>query len=479
MGLNIKLIVHGVPQGQKVWGASGNETKYIESFYSTDYSVEEQMRVERFVCDGAPYIYYTLVRGKNVVASDGRAGSYFALTLRMDAYYADIQNMYNILSAAYRKTIVGKCVAEQEGRAKYLIADFAQVEKQLKEVENHITEYIGYFSNSSDLQPLSSFKQSATGAAQSLSLLDCEAAKASQIVKSCGRLTVSPFFPSAQMEQMLAQKRQELYAAQQQAQQQIAVAQQQAQQQVAQARSQIRQREEQMQAEMSKYKQDLQGTIDSLKNDKASLQKQLSEQKEQEARNRESEKRRADQLEAILPQITEALAGFRPNSKTGHGSSDARQGHSGGRKGPQPEGQTDHKKKRGSIFGNFFKIGFPVILLLCVLGMGAFQIVAQKKTNESIGALREMAAIQTETHDEEEEVTPLDMKQTTLFGGEKYQIPVKQAEGLDWTVSDTAVAKVESVEKEGIQLKTNKKGRFTLAAKLDGKQLLAIEYNVE
>lgn len=60
MGLKVRLIVHGIPQGQKIWGAKDEqEKKYIEIFYSDNERDLEYMQVERDVAHDEPCIYYT------------------------------------------------------------------------------------------------------------------------------------------------------------------------------------------------------------------------------------------------------------------------------------------------------------------------------------------------------------------------------------------------------------------------------------
>lgn len=72
------------------------------------------MQIDIMECRGKVYSYYTFVKGQNVMGYDNRTGSYFALTIRMDAYYADLQNMYKILSAAYEKCASGVSFKNKE-----------------------------------------------------------------------------------------------------------------------------------------------------------------------------------------------------------------------------------------------------------------------------------------------------------------------------------------------------------------------------
>ena len=46
MAYNIKLFVHGVPNGQDIWGNPGADAKYIEAFYGRKSNVASQMILE-------------------------------------------------------------------------------------------------------------------------------------------------------------------------------------------------------------------------------------------------------------------------------------------------------------------------------------------------------------------------------------------------------------------------------------------------
>ena len=90
MGLNISLFVHGVPMGQKMWGPKGDDLRYLSTFYGPKWESPEVMKVEVMTFGGVTNCYYSFVKGQNVCDSQGRAGSYFALTLRINAFYVDV-----------------------------------------------------------------------------------------------------------------------------------------------------------------------------------------------------------------------------------------------------------------------------------------------------------------------------------------------------------------------------------------------------
>lgn len=206
MALTIKLYVHGVPMGQKIWGPKDDVIKYIESFYGKPFPVAQQMIVEALTIGGQTNCYYTFACGQNVFASDGRAGSYIALTVKINAYYADIQNMYNILHTAFAKICVGQCIKPQGEGYKFCISDFSQVDEQMHKLEQDIISYIGEFSNNDDLASLSSINTAGGNSSTEINLLECDKSTAYTTMKSNGRISVSTLYPTKQLAKVIAEK---------------------------------------------------------------------------------------------------------------------------------------------------------------------------------------------------------------------------------------------------------------------------------
>ena len=205
MSLNINLYVHGVPMGQKVWGPKGDDHIYMSSFYGPKWDVPEVMKVEVMTFGGNTYCYYSFVKGQKVFDYQGRAGSYFALTLRINAFYTDIQNLYGILKAAYDKMCVGLCISESEGSVKYLCSDFHSINANLKEIENHILKYISEFSIGDDILSIDRLVVGENGSIKSVNLHECTRLFAVEQIRQSGKLMVSPYYLSSGAARVLAQ----------------------------------------------------------------------------------------------------------------------------------------------------------------------------------------------------------------------------------------------------------------------------------
>lgn len=112
---DIKLYVHGVPYGQDIWGElRDDDRRYLETFYGRQANAHAQMLLEVMRLGDETNSYYTYFQNSNIKGNNGRPGSYFALTIRINYYYADIKNIYNLLEEAFNKYIVGTILEQTQ-----------------------------------------------------------------------------------------------------------------------------------------------------------------------------------------------------------------------------------------------------------------------------------------------------------------------------------------------------------------------------
>ncbi len=333
MALNINLYVHGVPMGQKTWGVLREDDNFIGNFYSHKWPVKELMQIDIMECRGKVYSYYTFVKGQNVMGYDNRTGSYLALTIRMDAYYADLQNMYKILSAAYEKMCIGSLVQKQGEGIKFIVQDFAVMDAELKRIENHIISYIGEFSNNKDLISFSGFKTNSLLAVQTENLLECDNVKALNTVKATGKISVSPYYPSKEVKELISKNEDEMQKLRQMTSQQINEAHEKASQQIrnieSKAKEDIASARRQACEEMTRLKSQY-STVDKQMNEleqKLKQEKERSKQLQKELRNEleqklEQEKLRTKQLQKENKELTTSLKQAKDNVSTPHVNDD-------------------------------------------------------------------------------------------------------------------------------------------------------------
>lgn len=304
MALNINLYVHGVPMGHKTWGVLGEDDNFIANFYGPKWPAKELMQVDIRECKGKVYSYYTFVKGQNVMGYDNRTGSYFALTIRMDAYYADLQNMYKILSAAYEKMCVGRLVQKQRKDIKFIVQDFTVLDNELKGMENRIISYIGEFSNNKDLVSFSGFKTNGQQPAQTENLLECDNVKALNTVKATGKISVSPYYPSKEVKELISKNEDEMQKLRQMASQQINEAHEKASQQ-------IRNIESKANEDIASVRRQASEEMTRLKSQYSSVDKQMNELeqklKQEKERSKQLQKELRTELEQKLEQEQEKL----------------------------------------------------------------------------------------------------------------------------------------------------------------------------
>jgi len=221
----IKLYAHGVPNGQDIWGNPGAEAKYLEAFYGRQSKVSSQMFVDVMQFGGDSSSYYTFFRYGNFMDKGGRPGGYFALTLKINYFYTDIQNIYNLLEAAYNKYMVGTVVEQIKGGARFLVAKLDQAENYLKALEKELEHYLMQFSSDADFISMNGFKSNGLGDYATINLLEATPVVVTNHVKANAKISVSPQHPTSREQRIINKMNGEIQAANANAQQQIAAVQ--------------------------------------------------------------------------------------------------------------------------------------------------------------------------------------------------------------------------------------------------------------
>lgn len=380
MAYNIKLFVHGVPNGQDIWGNPGADFKYIEAFYGRKSSVTSQMILEVMQFGGETNAYYTyFYYNDKIQDKQNRTGGYFALTLRINYYYADVQNIYNLLEAAFNKFIIGSVLEYTTGGGcRFLISELNQANRNFTELKKELVHYLMQFSSDTDFVPLGGYKSNGQNECGTINLLEATTNVVANHVKSTGKISVSSLYPTSKEQQIITKMNSEIQAANSNAQQQIAAAQQKAEQDVQAA---LRDKEQGIQAVKNEYK-DTDKTIGQLRTkiDKESknnanliseikdLKLKLQDAQSYKAKYDDSQQELA-KLEGVVEKIRNNLSGMSgiyellnisPAASKSHG------GDQGGRKKPE-----EHSHgfvsfiKRIHPFMDFF----VMLILLCIIAV--------------------------------------------------------------------------------------------------------------
>ena len=234
----INLYVHGVPSGQDTWGLrdnNGPEAQYVRSFYGQGLDGKSQMYVDIRQYDGRTSSYYTYKQDKTK-DSNNRAGGYCAITIRVDNYYyADIQNMFNLLKAAFDKYLVGSILESKSDEYQFVVSKIEQKQDFLRKLEGDIQNYLMNFSSDSDFIPLplsAGVPNAAQGQARIINLVDATPALVKSHIAAQNRIIVSMSCATIKELQINAQVDSRINAIKKQAQQYIEAAQKQAKKEI-------------------------------------------------------------------------------------------------------------------------------------------------------------------------------------------------------------------------------------------------------
>lgn len=127
------IILHGVPDGQKVWSSDPLKQKgYIDAFYQLEPGAPETLfQVEVRVEGNTRVCYYHYLKYRDIQAKDGRGGSYFGFTLSTDALCADLPLLFHHMDEVFHTAILNTVLAATQNGYKHLVSDYAERKNEL------------------------------------------------------------------------------------------------------------------------------------------------------------------------------------------------------------------------------------------------------------------------------------------------------------------------------------------------------------
>lgn len=191
--MTVDLILHGVPNGQDIWGVS-DDTHYISTFY-VQKDEREYLSIEARKVAGKSYCYYNFLKYNGVTASDERAGAYIGITLRFDAYYKDVLNVYHLCEIVYNN-LLDKILVKNGDNVKFKIAKFEDAEQELTEIKKKMFNLLNFSATAKDFTPINDafFKNDAK--TLKAFLLDCTPENVMQALVKYGKVEISRYLPS-------------------------------------------------------------------------------------------------------------------------------------------------------------------------------------------------------------------------------------------------------------------------------------------
>ena len=138
--MDVEILVHGVPDGQKYYGTKDEQTNmglfYDNSQESVKFVVETKKQ------GSTAFVYYSYLRYKGMIEAGGRLGGYFGLTLRLDKYYQEAIHIYNLLEMVFKRYIVGSLLTPSGDGYKYTILDFASKASEIAQMQQMLIQLI-------------------------------------------------------------------------------------------------------------------------------------------------------------------------------------------------------------------------------------------------------------------------------------------------------------------------------------------------
>ena len=201
--MDVELFMSGTPAGESFWGKE-EERKYFSTFYNGSKDKPKMLVQVRKAQSGKTYCYYNYLVYDGVVASDGRAGSFFCVSLRTDCYCREYGNMYSLLDGIFRERIAGHFLKKTQGDTlKYEIANFGSVSTEIEDIFDEIKRRMTWLFSAESFTGLDGFATQSSAIAK-VNLCDCTEEKVAEYVKRYGAVELSPYFPT---EKEMAERR--------------------------------------------------------------------------------------------------------------------------------------------------------------------------------------------------------------------------------------------------------------------------------
>ena len=200
--MDVELIISGTPEGQDYYGPEESR-QYMSTMYTT--SADNKLMVEvRKEENGKVYCYNNYLVYKDVLGVGGRPGSYFCLSLRMDAYCTAIQSMYRLLDVAYHNYVKQALLKVAGNKVQYKAANFKDLTNEIESLQNFVYSNIQRSFSENDCVGLQGFQLS-NGQNVQANLYDYPDQSLMACVQKGARLHVSPTFQTIQLQQLKEQ----------------------------------------------------------------------------------------------------------------------------------------------------------------------------------------------------------------------------------------------------------------------------------
>ena len=201
--MELKLFVSGVPSGENLWGNQSDSTYFGTLYINSKENMKFDIRLNK--TDSKIYAYYHYLVYNTINDYDGRTGSYFGLTIRLDSFCIDFRTIYNVLDIIYRKKIVGTILKEVNGgRLQFTCPSFDKRDAELSDLEKTIRNLLGTSLYNSDFRSIPSMP---TG--KGLIKLNWDDASQSNVIQAVGQYAFCSISSEYESQSVIARLKEE------------------------------------------------------------------------------------------------------------------------------------------------------------------------------------------------------------------------------------------------------------------------------
>ena len=131
--------------GFNTWKSDNSD--YLKRFYR-ESDKNEEMTVEVISTESGPATFYNYLRYNTLVDANGRAGSYFGMSIRIDGYECvKIADIFYLMQAVFNNHVIPAVFNVDNGTFRYKYERFTSLDGTLSELENNILRAILSFTN--------------------------------------------------------------------------------------------------------------------------------------------------------------------------------------------------------------------------------------------------------------------------------------------------------------------------------------------
>lgn len=197
--MDVEVFIYGTSVGNCFYGKADDKI-YFDNFYNGGKENYLSVTIRR-AGDNKVYCYYNYLVYQNVIGKNARPGSFFGITLRLDAYCKDIQSIYGILYAVFNSCVKGVLLESVGNNLRYMVDDFNDIPK-LDSIKDSLIELFSKTFKGMEKVCFAAIDQSfmfGGGQLYTINQYDYSDEDVYRFVKETGHIRISPYYPTREI----------------------------------------------------------------------------------------------------------------------------------------------------------------------------------------------------------------------------------------------------------------------------------------